>query len=73
MRAVAKIDNAQVEKMDLEITFRATVEEWREIMRQAKDDWPSWQLGRCISGVLGHVSRSTNATFTEPLHEADKE
>jgi hypothetical protein len=70
-RAVAKIDRNQVENMDLDITFRMTVSEWQELMRQMGDKWPSWQIGRHISSVLGHVTKSTEMTFTDPKHEAD--
>jgi hypothetical protein len=67
-RAIAKIDRKQVEAMDLEITFRMPVSEWQELMRQMGDKWPSWQIGRHISSVLGHVTKSTEMTFTDPLH-----
>lgn len=71
MRAIAKIDDKQIAEMELDITFRMKVSEWRELMRQTGTAWPSWQIGRQISGVLGHVARSTEVTFTEPKHEAD--
>lgn len=73
MRATAKIDRDQVEKMNLDITFRATVDEWRSLMRQMGSAWPASSFGRHISAVLGHVSRSTDVTFTDPLHAADGE
>lgn len=72
-RAVAKIDGKQVADMDLEISFRFKVSEWREIMRQTKGEWPSYDIGRYISSVLGHVTRATEMTFTEPKHEADND
>lgn len=72
MRAVAQIDDKQVADMDLDITFRMKVSEWRELMRQVPTGtWPSSDLGRHVSAVLGHVTRSTAATFTSPLHERD--
>lgn len=72
MRAVAKINEAQVQNMDLEISFRMTVAEWRKLMEQMPHrEWPSSDLGRHIAAVLGHVTKATNATFTDPLHEAD--
>lgn len=71
-RAVARIDAKQVEDMDLDITFRMTVGEWRVLMRQMPTaTWPSTDIGRYISSVLGHVTKATEMTFTEPRHEAD--
>ena len=72
MRAVAKIDDAQVAKMTLDITFRMTVDEWRTLMRQMPaGTWPSQDMGRHISAVLGHIAKATSKTFTDPLHAAD--
>lgn len=72
MRAVAQIDDAQIAKMSLDITFRMTVEEWRGVMRQMPTlEWPSSDMGRHISAVLGHVTKATSATFTDPKHERD--
>jgi hypothetical protein len=72
MRAVAKIDDEQIAKMTLDITFRMTVGEWRELMRQMPTrEWPSHDMGRHISAVLGHLAKATSTTFTDPLHEAD--
>ena len=70
-RAVAKIDDEQIANMDLDITIRMKVSEWRTLVRQMDTKWPSWEIGRYISSVLGHVTRSTEVTFTEPKHEAD--
>jgi len=72
MRAVLKIDANQLSKMDLDITLRMTVEEWRGLMRQMPNTWPSWRIGQMISTALGHVTRATEATFTEPKDEADE-
>ncbi len=72
MRAVAKIDERQISGMDLEITFRMSVDEWRSLMSQQQRDWPSSDFGRHVSAVLGHVTSMANAVFTDPLHEADK-
>lgn len=68
-RAVAKIDDKQVADMDLDITFRFKVSEWHEIMRKMPVDWPNYEMSRYISAVLGHVTRATDMTFTEPKHE----
>lgn len=70
MRAVAKIDERQIEDMQLDITFRMTVAEWRALMDRTKE-WPLCDLRRHVSAVLGHITKSTNKTFTDPLHEAD--
>lgn len=71
MRAVAQINDKQVEAMDLDITFRMTVGEWRALMRQTPNTWPASDLGRHIAAVLGHIEKSTAKTFTDPLHAAD--
>lgn len=74
MRAVAQIDDAHIEKMPLDITFRMTVGEWRALMRQMPSlAWPATDLGRHISAVLGHITKSTAMTFTDPRHAADEE
>lgn len=74
MRAVAKIDDAQIDKMTLDITFRMSVREWRELMRQVPvGTWPAVDVGRTISAVLGHIAKATAATFTDPLHAADED
>lgn len=70
-RAVAKIDGKQIADMELDITFRMTVSEWHDLMRQTGHGWPSCEIGRYIASVLGHITRATEATFTEPLHAAD--
>jgi predicted DNA-binding ribbon-helix-helix protein len=72
MRAIAKIDDRQVSDMNLDITFRMTVAEWRELMRETPSGWtPAAKMGRHISSVLGHITKSTEMTFTDPKHEAD--
>lgn len=71
MRAIAKIDDNQIEQMTLDITFRMTVGEWRQIMRQAGAEWPSSRMGWQVSSVLGHISRATSVSFCEPKHAAD--
>lgn len=71
MRAIAKIDDAQIEQMTLDITFRMTVGEWRQIMRQAGSEWPSSNMARQVSSVLGHINKSTSVSFCEPKHAAD--
>lgn len=73
MRATAKIDGKQLDKMSLDITFRLTVEEWRDLMRQMGPSWPSSRIGSHIASVLGHVTRSTEMTFCEPKHESDEQ
>lgn len=73
MRAVSKIDDKQVAKMTLDITFRATVEEWREIRKLLPKEWPTYDMGYQILAVLQHVDKMTSMTFTEPAHAADKE
>ena len=71
MRAVAKIDQQQIENMELDITFRMKVSEWREVMRNQPTNWAGSELGMKISEVLGHVSKSTAITLTAPMHAAD--
>lgn len=72
MRAQAKIDARQIDEMKLDITFRMKVSEWRDLMRQQPSaGWPASYLGRQISSVLGHITKSTEVTFTEPRHEAE--
>ena len=71
MRSTARIDSKQIDKMDLDITIRMTVEEWRTLMRQMPGQWPSSRIGSHIASVLGHVTRSTEMTFCEPRHEDD--
>jgi hypothetical protein len=72
MRAVAKIDAKQIEEMELDITFRMRVCEWRSLMRAQEGTWPSCSVSRQIAAVLGHITKSTEKTFTDPLHETDK-
>jgi hypothetical protein len=76
MRATAQIDDLQIDEMELDITFRMKVSEWRALMRQQDVRWPASGLGMRIASVLGHLTTSTNMIFTEPLHlalHADKE
>lgn len=63
MRTFAKIDAGQIEEMDLAITFRMSVKEWRSLMRAMPREWPSWKVSEQISSVLGHIARSTDAQF----------
>jgi hypothetical protein len=71
MKAITKLDHAQVEKMDLTISITATVEEWRVIMQQPPNTYPAWEIAQRISRCLHHIAKSTEAVFTDPLHEAE--
>ena len=64
MRVTAAIDTKQIDKMELDITLRMSVEEWRSMMRALPSEWPSWKVAQCIATVLGHVTRSTETTLT---------
>lgn len=67
MKTSARIDRQQIDDMDLDITIRMKVSEWREVMR---DSGPAPGLLRhYISSVLGHLTRATEMTFVEPKHE----
>lgn len=72
MRAVAKIDQKQIEEMDLDITFRMKVSEWREVMRNQPTNWAGNHVGNKISEVLGHISNSTSVTFVTPKPSTDE-
>lgn len=56
MRVNAKIDDNAVENMELSITIRMPVKEWRQLMR-GKDNIACLQ--NKIASILGHVSRTT--------------
>lgn len=66
MNVRAKIDDLQVENMELTISFTMPVKYWRELMRQQSSAYPAWQLSSHIAKALGHLSRATDATFTAP-------
>lgn len=53
MRLFAKALNTDDIEVKLEITM--TVSEWRELMRQLPQKWPSWELGNEISSALGKL------------------
>mgnify|MGYP000644388761 CR=1 FL=1 len=69
MKVVAQIDEQKINDMPLSITITMTVEEWRKLMRQQDDSWPASMIGQYIAGVLGHIEKSTNIRYVEPLHE----
>lgn len=66
MQAVAKIDRTQIEEMELSITFRMKVREWRSIMGQQAVVFPSHVLGLRIERVLKHIDNSTEMAFYDP-------
>ncbi len=69
IRATAKIDAGQIDRMDLDITFRMTVSEWRSIMRGESG---ICELKMRIARVLGHVTRATEIPVTDPDFLADQ-
>lgn len=56
MRVNAKIDDNAVENMELSITIRMPVKEWRQLMR---GKYNIACLQNKIASILGHVSRTT--------------
>lgn len=71
MRATARISRKQIDDLELDITVRMKVSEWHDIMRKMPSEWPCTRLGQHISAVLGHVTKSTEVTFTDPAYAAD--
>jgi cell division protein FtsI/penicillin-binding protein 2 len=65
MKTVAKIDDGQIEQMELTISVTMTVEEWRNVMRDLSQKYPMGKLAQHIAGMLGHVSKMSSATITE--------
>ena len=61
MKLSAQIDEDQVENMDLDITIRLKVREWRVLM-ETQPSWPipARELAENIGRVLNHVTQSTN-------------
>jgi len=49
----------QPEKVALEITMSATVEEWKAVAASMGSTWPDWQfasvIGQAIRGTVEHV------------------
>ena len=49
----------QPEKVTLQITMSATVEEWKGVAESMRDRWPDWQFGavirQAIAGTVQHV------------------
>ena len=66
MKSTATIDAAQVEEMQLSVTFTMPVKEWRALMRKQPADWPAWDLARHIAEVLEHVTMATQMQFSDP-------
>jgi len=59
IRAQAKVTNP--DEVVLEMTFTATVREWRAVQLQMTQEWPSWDFARAIREVISdsvqHVER----------------
>lgn len=64
MKATVKIDDNQIQKMDLSITVTMSVQDWRELMRQTPENgWPGWAFGNAIATALGHLKNSTDTVL----------
>jgi hypothetical protein len=66
IRAKYKIDDAQIDAMDMSITLTMTVKDWRELMRLIPTTYPGWDVSRTISDALGDLSRATSRSYVLP-------
>lgn len=69
MRLKMKIDDALINDMDLDITIRMKVSEWRALTKQSEHTWPASELGMRISTALGYIAKASDATFIDPPRE----
>ena len=72
VRAIAQIDKKQIDNMELEISFRMKVSDWRRLMGDQDASWPSSDVARHIAGVLEHVNKATATTFSEGYSETSQ-
>jgi len=67
VRAKYKINDEQILKMDLTITFTMTVENWRALNRLIPATHPGWPFSDVICTAIGDISRATERTYMIPL------
>lgn len=68
MQATAKLDSKQIDEMQLEITFKMRVKDWKELLRQqSQDKYPSLELIKRIDGVLDHLDEIVNYTLSSDI------
>jgi hypothetical protein len=63
MKAAVKIDEVQVQEMDLTISLTMSVSGWRQLMAAAPASYPSWKFAACVAKALVLVSQATDSTF----------
>lgn len=66
IRAKYKIDDKQIENMDMTITLTMTVKNWRDLMRIIPTTYPGWDVSRTIADALGDLTRATERTYVLP-------
>lgn len=71
MRAVFKIDEKQINNMELDITIRMTVTEWKQLQSEQSDVHPSSVVGLYITRALRHITHAVDNVIIEPAHAAD--
>jgi hypothetical protein len=65
-RVKAQIDTEALDEMELAIEVTMTVSQWRQMMRQCGPEHPACEVGRRVSAVLGHVTKTSRAIFNDP-------
>lgn len=50
MMASGRVVNA--DEVEVEMTIRMAVKEWRALLPQLSQDWPAWQLSERVSKML---------------------
>lgn len=63
IRARMKFEDADLEKVNVSITLTMPLEEWRKLMRDLPNNWPSWKVANLISTAIGDVARATSVIY----------
>lgn len=66
VRAKYKIDDKQIDAMDLTITLTMSVADWRSLMREQNHTWPACDVGRAIATALGEITKATERHYFDP-------